>query len=228
MQFYYLESFLFSAFCVDAHLKMHIFGASSFAAAIQCLPSGVFRRRQHLTALPSLHLNHLSAIFPQKTLQFQLHQLLRLRHTTKSPPSRLQIIIWHDVSNNSLTLHSSDYHNPVSPEALVHTLSALPCDIVAIVYCQRTGSADVFPLLRQSFLVLLVLHPVKHLLSHRKQHNLSIIQQHRLLPLDIKIELHMFFLHSPHLHNLTSLPKKKNRPNNKRRRTLFRRHQQQQ
>ena len=61
---------LFSPFRVDAHLKMHIFGASSFAAAIQSLPGGVFRRRQHLTALPGLHLNHLSAKFPQKPFSF--------------------------------------------------------------------------------------------------------------------------------------------------------------
>ena len=140
--------FSFQPFCVDARLKMHIFGASSFAAAIQSLPCGVFCRRQHLTALSGLHLNPLSANFHQKTLQFQLHQLLRLRHTTKSPPSRLQIIFWHDVINNSLTPHSSNYHNPLSTEALVHTLSALPCDLVAIVYCQRTGSPDVFHLLR--------------------------------------------------------------------------------
>ena len=167
---------------MDARLKMHIFGASSFAVPIQSLPGVVFRRRRHLTALPGLHLNHLSAKFPRKTLQFQLHQLLRLRHTTKSPPSRLQLIIWHDVINYSLTPHSSDYHNPLSPQALVHTLSALPCDIVAIVYCQRTGSADVFHLLQQSFLIL---HPVKLLLSHREQHNPSIVQQYRLLHLEI-------------------------------------------
>ena len=202
---------------------MHIFGASSFAAAIQSLPGGAFRRRKHLTALPGLHLNHLSAKFAHKTLQFQLHQLIRLRHTPKSPPSRLQIIIWHDVINNSLTPHSSNYLKPLSPQALVHTLSALPCDIVAIVYCQRNGSPDVFNLLQQSFLVL---HPVKHLLSHRKQHNLSIVKQYRLLHLDIHIELHIFFLLSRHLHNLTSLPKKKCRPNNKRRRTLFRKQHQ--
>ena len=204
---------------------MHIFGASSFAAAIQSLPGGVFRRRQHLTALPGLHLNHLSAKFAHKTLQFRLHQLIRLRHTNKSLPSRLQIIIWHDVINNSLTPHSSNYHKPLSPQALVHALSALPCDIVAIVYCQRNGSPDVFNLLQQSFLVL---HPVKHLLSHRKQHNHSLVEQYRLLHLDIRIELHIFFLLSRHLHNLTSLPTKKSRPNNKRRRTLFRRQQLQQ
>ena len=215
--------FSFQPFCVDARLKMHIFGASSFAAAIQSLPGGVFGRRQHLTALPGLHLNHLSAKFPQKTFQFQLHQLLRLRHTTKSPPSRLQIIIWHDVINNSLTPHSSNNNNLLSPEALVHTLSALPCDIVAIVYCQWTGSPDAFHLLQQSFLIL---HPVKHLLSHRKQHNPSIAQKYRFVPSGhYNRASHIFFLLSRHLHNLTSLPKKKNRPNNKRHRTLFRRHQ---
>ena len=107
----------------------------------------------------------------------------------------------------------------------MHTLSALPCDTVAIVYCQRNGSPEVFRLLQQSFLVL---HPLKHLLSHRKQHNPAIVQQYRLLHLDIKVELHLFFLLSRHLHNLTTLPKKKSRPNNKRRRTLFRRQQLQQ
>ena len=220
-----INLFSFQPLCVDARLKMHIFGASSFATAIQSLPGGVFSRRQHLTALLGLDLNQLSAKFPQNTLLFQLHQLLRLRHTTQSPPPRLQIIIWHDVINNCLTRHSSNYQNTLSPQALVHTLSALPCDIVAIVYCQRTGCPDVFHLLQQSFLVL---HPVKHILSHRKQHNPSIVQKYRLLHLDIKIELHIFFLLSRHLHKLTSLPKEKCRPNIKHRRTLFRRQQQQQ
>ena len=131
---------------------MHIFGASSFAAAIKSLPGGVSRRRQHLTAVPGLHLNHLSAKIPQKTLQLQLHHLKRLQQTATQPPSRLKVIIWHDVINNYVTLHSSNYHKPLSPQAFVHALSALPCDVVAIVYCQRNGSPVVFHLLRQSFL----------------------------------------------------------------------------
>ena len=88
---------------MDARLEMHIFGASSFAAAIQSLPGGVFRRRQHLTAIPGLHLNHFSAKFPHKTLQFQLHHLKRLQQTATQPPSLFKVIIWHDVINNSLT-----------------------------------------------------------------------------------------------------------------------------
>ena len=198
-----------------------MFGASSLAAAVNTLPGGVFQRRRHLTALPGLHLITSSAKFRHKTLQHQLRLVQRF-HSNNTQHCRPKIIIWHDVINISLTPHSSNYHNPLSPQALVHTLSALPCDIVAIVYCQQNGCPDVFHLLQQSFLVL---HPVKHLLSHRKQHNPSIVQRYRLLHLDIKIELHIFFLLSRHLHNLTSLPKKKSRPNNKRRRTLFRRQQ---
>ena len=180
-----------------------------------------FCRRQHLTALLGLHLNHLSAKFPQKTLQFQLHHLQRLQQTATRPPYCLKVIIWH----NSLTPDSSNYYKLLSPQDLVHALSALPCDVVAIVYCQRTGSPDVSHLLRQP---VLFFHPVKYLLSHRKQHNPSIVQKYRLLHLDVKIELLIFFLLSRHIRNFNSLPKKKNRPNNKRRRTLFRRQQPQQ
>ena len=210
---------------MDARLTMHIFGASSFAAAIQSLPGGVFRRRHHLTALLGLHLYHLSAMFPQKTLQFQLHHLLRLQHTIKPPPSHLQVIVWHDVIIISLTPHSSNYHNPLSPQALVDALSALPCDVVAIVCCQRNGSPDVFHLLQQSFPVL---HPVKHLLSHRKQHNPSVVRKYSFPHLDVNIELQIFFVLSRHHRNLTSLPKKKTRLNSKRHHNLFRRQQQQQ
>ena len=202
---------------------MFIFGASSLAAAVKTLPGGTLQRRRHLT-LPGLHLIQSSAKFRHKTLQHQL-PLVRRFQSNNTQHCRPKIIIWHDVIKNSLTPHSSNYLNPLSPQALVHTLSALPCDIVAIVYCQRNGSPDVFRLLQQSFLVL---HPVKHLLSHRKQHNPAIVQQYRLLHLDIKIELHIFFLLSRHLHNLTSLSKKKTRPNNKCRRTLFHRQQLQQ
>ena len=125
---------------MDARLKMHIFGASSFAAAIQSHPGGVFRRRQHLTALPGLHLNHLSAKFPHETLQFQLHHLKRLQQTATQPPSRLKVIIWHDVLNNFFTPHSSNYHNPLSPQALVHALcSPLRC------CCNCLLPADWFP-----------------------------------------------------------------------------------
>ena len=153
---------------------MLIFGASSLAAAVNTLPGGVLQRRRHLAALRGLYLIQSSANFRHKTLQHQLRLALRLRSQTNKHQSRNKIIIWQDVINNSVTPHSSNFNNLLSPTAFIQELRALPCDIAAIVHCQRTGSPDVFQLLRQSFLVI---SPVRHLLSHRKQHNLALVRQ---------------------------------------------------
>ena len=196
---------------------MFIFGTSSLAAAVKTLPGGTLQRRRHLTALPGLHLIQSSAKFPRKTLQHQLRPALRFRSHTNKHQSRPKIIIWHDVIINSLTPHSSNFNNPLSPTALLQELRALPCYIAAINYCQRTGSPDVFQLLRQSFLVI---SPVRHLLSHRKQHNLAHNRQYSVLHLAIHLELKIYFLLSQHLHQLTNLTRKKSRLNNRRRRSL--------
>ena len=98
---------------------MFIFGASSLAAAVKTLPGGILQRRRHLTALPGLHLIQSSAKFPHKTLQHQLRLALRFRCHTNKLQSRPKIIIWHDVINNSLTPHSSNFINPLSPTALL-------------------------------------------------------------------------------------------------------------
>ena len=198
---------------------MFIFGASSLAAAVNTLPGGVFQRRRHLTALPGLHLIQSSAKFPQKTLQHQLRLDLRFQ-SNNTQHCRPKIIIWHNVINNSLTPHSSNFNSPMSPTALIQELRALPCDIAAIVYCQRKGSPDVFQLLRQSFLVI---SPVRHLLSQRKQQNRALVRQYSVLHLAIHLELKIYFLLSHHLHQLTTLTRKKSRLNNRRRRSLYRR-----
>ena len=140
------------------YIQMFIFGASSFAAAINTLSGGVFRRRRHLTALPGSHLIHASAKFRHKTLQHQLRLVQRFQ-SNNTHYCRPKIILWHDVINNSLTPHSSNFNNPLSPTALIQEPRPLPCDIAAIVYCQRKGSPDVFQLVRQSFLVI---NPVRH------------------------------------------------------------------
>ena len=199
---------------------MFIFDASSLAAALNTLPGGVFQRRRHLTALPGLHLIQSSAKFRHKTLQHQLRLYLHFRSHTNKHQSRIKIIIWHDVIKNSLTPHSSIFNNPLFPTALIQELRALPCDNAAVVYCQRKGSPDVFQLLRQSFLVI---SPVRHLLSHRKQHSLDLVQQYSVLHLAVHLELKIYFLLSQHLYQLTTLTRKKSRLNNRRRRSLYRR-----
>ena len=200
---------------------MHVFGASSLADAVNTLNGGVFKRRRYLTAIPGLHLVQRSARFPCKTVQYQLRKLLSLRrHTLKS-----QIILWHDTINTSITPHSSNFYNPLSPQELVEAIRAVPCPVSAIVYCHRTNFPPIFDLLSRSFLTV---HAVRHLLSHRKLKDNALLRQYSELHLDISIEIRMFFLISKHISDLRHLTKKKSRLNNKRRRSRFRKQQLQQ
>ena len=185
------------------------------------LNGGVFKRRRYLTAIPGLHLLQRSARFPCKTVQYQLHKQLRLHKHTFN----FQIVVWHDTMINSLTPHSWNFYNPLSPQELVEALRALPCLVSAIVYCHRTNSPPIFDLLRQFFLTV---HAVKHLLSHRKLKNNALLCKYSELHLDISLENRMFFLKSKHISDLRQLKKKKSRLNNRRRRSSFRKQQLQQ
>ena len=57
---------------VNAFRKVHIFVASSLAAAVNTLDVCVFKRRRSLIATPRLHSVQRSAVFPYKTVQFEL------------------------------------------------------------------------------------------------------------------------------------------------------------
>ena len=197
---------------------MHIFGASFLAAAVNTLNGGVFKRRHYVTAIPALHLVQRSDRFPCKTDQYHNNKLLRLHKHTLN----FQIVLWHDTINNSLTPHSLNFYNPLSPQELVETLRALPCPVSATVYCHRTNSPQIFDLLRQSFFTV---HAVKHLLSHRKLKNNALLCKYSELHLDISLEIRMFSLISKHISDLRQLTTKKSRLNNKRRRSRFRKQQ---
>ena len=169
---------------MDESQTIHVFGASSLAAAVNTLNSGVFKRRRCLTAIPGLHLVQRSARFPCKTVQYQLHKLLRLHKHTLN----FQIVLRHDTINNSITPHSSDFYNPLSPQELVEAIRALPCPVSAIVYCHRTNSLPIFDLLSRSFLTV---HAVRQLLSHRK--NNALLRKYSELHLDISLEIRISF-----------------------------------
>ena len=200
---------------------MHVFGASSVAAALKALNGGVFKRRRCLTALPGLHLVQRSARFLYKTDQYQLQKLLRLHKHTFN----FQIVQCHDTINKSIASHSSNFYNPSSPQELVESIRALLCPVSAIVYSQRTISPPVFDLLRRSFSTV---HAVRHLLSHPKQKNNALLRKHSELHLDILLEITMVFLISKHISDLRLLTEEKSRLNNKRRQSRFHKQQLQQ
>ena len=191
----FLDSVLFSAPGVDESRTMLVFGASSLAAAMYTLSGCVFRRRRCLTAFPGLHLVQRSARFPCKTVQYQLHKLLRLHKHTLN----FQILPWHDTINNSMTQHSSKFFNHSSPQELFEAISALPCPVSAIVYCHRANSPPIFDQLSWSFLSV---HAIKHLLSHRKLKDNALLCKYSELHLDISLEIRTFFLISKHISDL--------------------------
>ena len=192
---------------------MHIFAASSLFLAVKSLPGGV-RKRKNLTTIPGLHLVENSAKYPNKTVQFQL-KFLRNQHSPKP-----EVVIWHDVINNSITPHSSNYNNPLDTQQLILVLQKLPVKIKAIVYCQREGAPDIFPELNRNFLTI---HVVKETLSDRKLRDHQLLLKYQKLHLDRKLELKIYLLVSKHISNLLALKNKKKRLNNRRRKTNFRR-----
>ena len=194
-------------------LIMHIFAASSLFLAVKTLPGGV-RKRKNLTTIPGLHLVENSAKYRKKTVQFQL-KFVRNQHSPKP-----EVVIWHDVINNSITPHPSNYNNPLDTQQLILVLRKLPVNIKAIVYCQREGAPDIFPALNRNFLTI---HVVKETLSDKKLRDHQLLLKYQKLHLDRKLELKLYLLVSKHISNLLALKNKKKRPNNRRRKTNFRR-----
>ena len=58
-----------------------------------------------------------------------------------------RIILWHDLINNTITPHKSNNYQPQSVNQLVASLRSLT-NLCGIVYCQRTGSPNIFEDLR--------------------------------------------------------------------------------
>ena len=55
--------------------------------------------------------------------------------------------MWHDLINNAITPHRSNNYQPQSVTHLLASLRSLT-DLCGIVYCQRTGSPNIFEDLR--------------------------------------------------------------------------------
>ena len=109
---------------------IHILAASSLSHSVKDLRE-LIKRTQVLTAIPELHRVESSDKFPAK--QFKTRYNLKQNEKVYD----LEIIIWHDAVNNSLTPpHSSNNNNPPGSEQLVQ-IQKLPCGVRAIVYSRQ-------------------------------------------------------------------------------------------
>ena len=55
-----------------------------------------------------------------------------------------EVLIWHDVINNSICRHKSKFYCALSMSDLVEVLKSYQNRIRAVVYCQRNGTPDIF------------------------------------------------------------------------------------
>ena len=114
---------------------MKFIGASSLSRTIRAT-SGPARRRlkSQCIAIPGLSANTYGK-FKRKTVQHLLE------NTTLK--FEKEIVIWHDVLNNSLSKHSSNFNRPLSPKQLIGQLKKYP-QIRLVVFCPRHGARDIF------------------------------------------------------------------------------------
>ena len=83
--------------------------------------------------------------------------------------TRTNIVVWLYLINNSISSHKSNNYRPSSVQEQTNYLTTNINKFKALVYCQRTGTPDIFKELLSTG--ILVLRVTKHLISKRKGKN---------------------------------------------------------
>ena len=116
-----------------------ILGASSLHHALETLPTEEKSSlKEKIHTIPGLSLNNY-AKNPQKIVQNLLLQDFA---------QKTEIIIWHDVLNNSLSKHKSNNFRALSVSELLEILKSLKNKLRAIVYCHRIRTPDISDVLK--------------------------------------------------------------------------------
>ena len=62
---------------------------------------------------------------------------------------KIEIVVWHDVLNNSLCKHKSIIYRPLSVPDLLNVTKTLQDKLSALVYSQRGRTPDIFDSLKE-------------------------------------------------------------------------------
>ena len=88
----------------------------------------------------------------------------------QQPLTSKQVILWHDLLNNSISSHRTNNYTPCPlEELLAYLLQSKRKQISAIVYCRRTGTPDNFEDLRKT--EKNVIKTTSNLISRNKRQN---------------------------------------------------------
>ena len=157
---------------------VRILAASSLHHAIESIsPDDQKALKEKVYSIPGLSLN-INAKTPRKIVQNLIE---------KDFKDENKLITWHDVINNSICKHKSNFYRALSVIDLVNILKSYQNRIKALVYCQRNRTPDHFVQLKDTN--ILVLNIEKDFTSLRKQKDLDYLQNLKTLHQSPDLEL---------------------------------------
>ena len=159
-----------------------ILAASSLHHVLETLsPEQKDRFKDKTYTIPGLSLNP-NTKNPKKVVQNLLSKDLK---------DKKDIVIWHDVLNNSISKHDSNNFRALSVFDLIETLKNLQDKLRALVYCQRNRTPYIFDELKvlQTDHNIKVFSIVKDFISVKKQKDPEILKQFKALHQSPELEL---------------------------------------
>ena len=159
--------------------------------------SNIQRHWANLTAIPGLSLKPQT----ERKSKDYLKSLQNLLDGSLS--KKRNLVIWHDLINNTLSGHPIKEIPAETPQSLVETLRSIKHKVSAIVYCQRLGTPDVYLELKTSGIPVISVR--KNLLSKRKQSNIILNIKYSALHQESNLELKSLIIVLKHADNLKLL-----------------------
>ena len=111
-----------------------IVAASSLHHALETLTADEDHFKDKIYTIPGLSLNP-NTKNPRKIVQNLLSKDLKDKNN---------IVIWHDVLNNSISRHDSNNFCALSESELVENLKSIQKKLSALVYCHRFRTSEIF------------------------------------------------------------------------------------
>ena len=142
-----------------------------------------------ILAVPGLYLNP-NTTNPQKNLANLLCRAFLAE--------KRQVVVWHDIINNSINSHRTNNYRACTAEELTENLKTLT-NISAIVYCQRNGTPDIKKQLISSG--ILVIPITKCLISKRKRRT-ELVNEYQALHQAVQLEIKALRIVFEHQDNL--------------------------
>ena len=156
----------------------HIVAASSLFHSFSTLNTCEKKQYESLvTTIPGLSLNN-NLLNQRKNLRGLLED---------SPLKEEKVVVWPDVVNNTISSHRTNNYRPAGVEELTNYLKSKKQQILAIVYCRREGTPDLFSQLLGTG--VLIIPATKRLLSKSKQSDPEQLMEYLKLHQSAELEL---------------------------------------